>query len=116
MSLPDVLGRGREFLELGGLRNRRSWKLLSLATLAAAGTFAKLVLNGPLKHRTLNLDVLLEAQKRSKLENRGLVTVMNHSSLLDDPFTWGILPFKYFLKQGNTRWSLGAENVCFGNW
>ena len=114
MSLPDVRARGKDFLDLGGLRKKRYWKLFSMATLFATGSFAKLIMNVPLKHETQNMDILLEAHTRSTLENRGLVTVMNHSSLLDDPFTWGILPFKFFLSPANIRWSLGADNVCFG--
>lgn len=62
-----------------------------------------------------NLDILLEAKRRSEQENRGLVTYMNHMSLLDDPFIWGILPFDSYLNPDNVRWSLGADNVCFKN-
>lgn len=116
MSLPEVRSRGQAFFDLGGRRHTRAWKLASTAVLLATGSFVKAVMSGALlKKRTENLDILLEAQKRAKLENRGLLTIMNHSSLLDDPFTWGILPFSHFLNPKYLRWSLGADNVCFSN-
>ncbi|ONH79160.1 Lysophosphatidylcholine acyltransferase [Saccharomyces cerevisiae] len=55
------------------------------------------------------------ALERSKRENRGLMTVMNHMSMVDDPLVWATLPYKLFTSLDNIRWSLGAHNICFQN-
>lgn len=132
MSLSKVLSRGREFFEHpattpeGGTghtfsRLSRSWRIASAATLLLTGAFAKAVMGGAkvkagvLQQDVHGLQTLLDAQEQARREKRGLVTVMNHNSLLDDPFTWGILPFRRFWRRDNLRWSLGADNVCFSN-
>lgn len=46
---------------------------------------------------------------------RGLVTVCNHCSVLDDPglLCAGILPLRAFVAPSLMRWGLCAERVCF---
>lgn len=116
MSFNGVQDRGRQFLDLGGKRRTKWWQSLSSATVFATGIFAKGFLNLMIKDvEVTNLDILREAQERSIVERRGLVTIMNHMSLLDDPFVWGILPMHNFTSPGRVRWSLGADNVLFYN-
>ena len=38
-----------------------------------------------------------------------------HTSRLDDPLTWGILPVHTYLSSHLTRWSLGASDIIFTN-
>ncbi|KAF0517733.1 acyltransferase-domain-containing protein [Gigaspora margarita] len=44
---------------------------------------------------------------------RPILTVANHLSTLDDPLLWGSIPFKNFLSRHRTRWTLGAQEICF---
>lgn len=46
---------------------------------------------------------------------RGVITLSNHISTLDDPVTWGILPTHYFFNTRTTRWVLGASDMMFTN-
>lgn len=36
-------------------------------------------------------------------------------SSIDDPVTWGVLPFRYHLNPSNHRWSLGSYDIVFKN-
>ncbi|KAL2270291.1 hypothetical protein VTJ83DRAFT_2475 [Remersonia thermophila] len=60
------------------------------------------------------LDVL-ESRRDPAKRQRGLLTVSNHISILDDPVVWGILPFRYMIDPSNLRWTLGAADICFTN-
>ena len=46
---------------------------------------------------------------------RGLLTISNHTTPIDDPFLWGsLLPLGFLALRGtDLRWSLGAEDVVF---
>ncbi|EMC98619.1 hypothetical protein BAUCODRAFT_572705 [Baudoinia panamericana UAMH 10762] len=58
---------------------------------------------------------VLDSRKDEKARTRGLITVSNHVSVLDDPIMWGVLPNKYFWDPNNMRWSLGSYDICFRN-
>ena len=61
-----------------------------------------------------NLQSLIGAiEGRSK--GTPLITVANHTSTLDDPLLWGILPLRILMASGKLRWSLGAEELLFTN-
>ncbi|SCV02968.1 LAMI_0H04434g1_1 [Lachancea mirantina] len=114
MSLPDVLKRGDDFL---AEYPRRSvlWNLASHGTCLFTVGVSKLILNAFYNVKLNNYENLEHAIERSSLENRGLMTVMNHMSVVDDPFLWGVFPWKMYRKMENIRWCLGAQNVCFQN-
>ncbi|KAH8668330.1 hypothetical protein BX600DRAFT_459726 [Xylariales sp. PMI_506] len=57
------------------------------------------------------LDERQDVGKRAK----GLVTVCNHISALDDPLIWGVLPARHLFNPANMRWGLGAHDICFKN-
>ncbi|KAF2481247.1 hypothetical protein BDY17DRAFT_317926 [Neohortaea acidophila] len=57
----------------------------------------------------------LDKRRDEAERQRGLITVSNHLSVLDDPMIWGVLPFKYLFRPGNMRWSLGSYDICFKN-
>lgn len=47
---------------------------------------------------------------------RGVITVSNHISTLDDPVAWSILPTSHYAEpRKKVRWSLGASDVMFTN-
>ncbi|KAK6068827.1 acyltransferase [Seiridium cupressi] len=60
------------------------------------------------------LKVLDEREDVDKRE-RGLLTVCNHVSVIDDPMVWGVLPARYTFNPTNLRWGLGAHDICFKN-
>jgi len=58
---------------------------------------------------------VLDGRKDVDARERGLITVSNHVSVIDDPLIWGVLPLKYAFSPGNHRWSLGSYDICFQN-
>ncbi|KAK3295676.1 uncharacterized protein B0H64DRAFT_395950 [Chaetomium fimeti] len=58
---------------------------------------------------------ILDSRRDPANRQRGLLTVSNHVSVLDDPVVWGILPLRYTFDPSNLRWTLGAADICFAN-
>ncbi|KAK4204443.1 putative lysophosphatidylcholine acyltransferase [Triangularia verruculosa] len=58
---------------------------------------------------------LLDSRADPEKRERGLLTVSNHVSVLDDPMVWGLLPLSYAFNPNNLRWTLGAHDICFKN-
>lgn len=112
MSLPRVFERGDEFISE---YDRRSpwWNTFSRANCLLAVGFSKLVLNTFYNHKLHGLERIEAALKKSQEENRGLMTVMNHMSVVDDPFLWGFFPWRMYHDVDQIRWGLAAHNVCF---
>uniref|UniRef100_A0A060TGF0 Tafazzin family protein n=1 Tax=Blastobotrys adeninivorans TaxID=409370 RepID=A0A060TGF0_BLAAD len=114
MSFPKVHQRGWKFL--ADYSGDSLWfRLQRKATMAATGLWARAMVKNVYDTKYHNLDTLLEAYKTSKIENRGLLTIMNHTSVLDEPLCWGLLPLEHLLYPRRMRWTLGAENICFRN-
>ncbi|KAI9248625.1 Phospholipid/glycerol acyltransferase, partial [Sporodiniella umbellata] len=44
---------------------------------------------------------------------RGVITVSNHKSTLDDPFLWGVLPIRTLFTPTQMRWVMGAADICY---
>ncbi|KAF5393658.1 hypothetical protein D9757_000297 [Collybiopsis confluens] len=91
---------------------------MSAVTVSAIGLTCKAFLNSGLCKISVNglhnLVQALEGDERN--HGRGIVTVSNHISTLDDPVTWGVLPTKYYLRSSRfTRWTLGASDIMFTN-
>ncbi|GMM38819.1 lysophosphatidylcholine acyltransferase [Saccharomycopsis crataegensis] len=114
MSFPDVLQRGNDFLSEYP-RDSSFWNPLSKLTCLAVIGASKAFVYSAYKPKIFGLEKLDDALAKSKNENRGLLTIMNHMSVVDDPFLWGILPFRYYRDVDAIRWGLGASNVCFTN-
>ncbi|RDB20473.1 Tafazzin [Hypsizygus marmoreus] len=91
--------------------------LMSSATVTAVGLTCKAALNLGFCSVTVNgLPTLVAALEHSSRNNgKGVVTVSNHISTLDDPVTWGVLPARYYLHSRMTRWTLGASDILFTN-
>lgn len=58
---------------------------------------------------------LLDRRENVASRRRGLITVSNHTCVIDDPLIWGVLPFSYQIDPSNHRWSLAAHDICFTN-
>lgn len=114
MSFEQVFKRGDDFIGQYP-RTEPWWNFASKVTCWLAVGFGKLVLNTSYKPSIYGLENLDKALQRSKDENRGLMTVSNHMSTVDDPFMWGALPWKYYKDIDEIRWGLAAENLCFSS-
>ncbi|MCJ1374242.1 hypothetical protein MMC20_005474 [Loxospora ochrophaea] len=71
--------------------------------------------NSPEIHGLDGFLELLDRRKDPERRERGLITVSNHISVIDDPFIWGALPFSHQFNPTNSRWSLGAYDIVFKN-
>ncbi|KAI0740387.1 acyltransferase-domain-containing protein [Earliella scabrosa] len=92
--------------------------VLSKATVSAVGLFSKALLNiGFCSSVTVNgLDNLLHAlEDDERRKGRGVITMSNHISTLDDPVVWGVLPSRFYRDSRMTRWTLGASDIMFTN-
>ncbi|KAH7313268.1 acyltransferase-like protein [Stachybotrys elegans] len=93
------------------------WRLGSVAIAGTVGLAARFFMHGLNNTEVVGLENLLGVLDRRKTQGRerGLLTVCNHLSVLDDPLMWGILPLRYFADVPNLRWGLGAHDICFKN-
>lgn len=114
MSFQDVLKRGGEFLEEYP-RTSPLWNYASHATCLFMITGSKIILNTLYKPFVHNIEKLDNALAKARQENRGLLTVMNHMSVVDDPAFYAALPWRYHLDIDTIRWGFGAHNICFSN-
>lgn len=114
MSLPNVLARGDDFLNEFP-RQSPVWRFFSYGTCMFTIGMSKLILKSLYNVQLNNMDKLEKAIDRSQKENRGLMTMMNHMSVIDDPFIWGVFPWRIYHDLDSIRWCLGANNVCFQN-
>lgn len=112
MSFPEVLKRGEDFLND---YPRRSWwwNYASHATCLGMILGSKMLLNLLYSPQVNNIDKLEAALKRAREENRSLLTVMNHMSVVDDPCFYAMLPMRFHTDIDTIRWGFGAHNICF---
>ncbi|KAL8621819.1 hypothetical protein ACOMHN_016305 [Nucella lapillus] len=88
------------------------WKVSSRLMVAAVGAVSKLWLEWVNKVQVHNKEALTKAVA-SRAPDRGLVTVCNHTSCMDDPLLWGVLKMQMLLNCSYMRWTLAAEDICF---
>lgn len=112
MSYPDVLKRGEDFLS-DYPRDAPWWNFASHATCLGMILSSKLLLNILYKPEIHNIEKLDAALARARSENRSLLTVMNHMSVVDDPTFYAMLPWRYHRDVDTIRWGFGAHNICF---
>ncbi|TVY32383.1 Lysophosphatidylcholine acyltransferase [Lachnellula subtilissima] len=94
------------------------WRFSSSLIMGLTGSLSRGFLFGMNRTEVVGLDRFLETlDNRKNVEGRarGLITVSNHVSVIDDPLIWGVLPFKYAFSPSNHRWSLGSYDICFQN-
>ena len=114
MSFQEVLQRGDEFLKEFP-RQSLWWNIASHATCLSVLLPTKLVLNVLYRPYVHNIDKLDYALDKARRENRSLLTVMNHMSIVDDPTFYAALPMRFLSDLDTMRWGFGAENICFAN-
>ncbi|XP_076448306.1 tafazzin-like isoform X2 [Babylonia areolata] len=88
------------------------WKIASRLMVAAVGAFSKLWIEWMNKIDVHNKETLTTAIE-SRSPQRGLVTVCNHTSCMDDPLIWGVLKMRVLLNRSYMRWIPVAEDICF---
>ncbi|KIX03587.1 uncharacterized protein Z518_07140 [Rhinocladiella mackenziei CBS 650.93] len=96
------------------------WRAASYQTILVVATLSRFFLYGLNKTEVHGLPrflELLKARSDYKTRCRGLLTVSNHISVLDDPLIWGVLPLSFAAFHGymNHRWSFGSYDICFKN-
>ncbi|KAI2470622.1 hypothetical protein F4781DRAFT_390019 [Annulohypoxylon bovei var. microspora] len=94
------------------------WRMTSSIIMGLTATLSRSFLYGLNSVEVVGLDRFLEVlDKRKDVEKRqrGLITVSNHISVLDDPIMWGVLPLRYGFDPSNHRWGLGAHDICYKN-
>ncbi|KAI0014187.1 acyltransferase [Xylariaceae sp. FL0662B] len=94
------------------------WRMTSTMVMGLTAALSRVFLYGLNSVEVTGLQRFLDVlDKRKDIEKRqrGLITVSNHISVLDDPVMWGVLPFRYSFNPSNFRWELGAHDICFKN-
>lgn len=112
MSFPDVLKRGDTFLREYP-RDAWWWNYASHAACFGVILNAKVLLNLMYTPKLHNIERLDAALAKARAENRSLLTVMNHMSVVDDPTFYAALPWRFHFDIDTIRWGFGADNVCF---
>lgn len=87
---------------------------LSKVIVGGVGLACKAFLRWCTRTEVHNLPTLIHAISE-RPPNTPLITVSNHTSTLDDPLLWGILPPRILLDAARMRWALGAEELLFTN-
>ncbi|ORY23069.1 acyltransferase-domain-containing protein [Naematelia encephala] len=77
-------------------------------------------LKGKEKEISLGVEGGASVEESGGLGRRGIVTVCNHNSVIDDPTMWSMLPVSNYFPfaspshtSRNTRWTLGASDIMF---
>lgn len=98
------------------VRSRDSllWRASSAATLSFTSLLAKSFWYGAFRSKATGVEEFRRILE-NKSRDRGIVTVANHISVLDDPVAWSCLPLRNSLKPSLCRWTLGAQDICFTN-
>ncbi|KAK3399237.1 hypothetical protein B0T20DRAFT_392253 [Sordaria brevicollis] len=93
-------------------------RIASVAIMGLTGVISRTFLYGLNDIEVKGLDrfkALLDSREDPERRERGLLTVSNHISVLDDPVVWGVLPLSYAFNPNNLRWTLAAHDICFAN-
>ncbi|KPI39316.1 Lysophosphatidylcholine acyltransferase [Cyphellophora attinorum] len=94
------------------------WRTASQATLLGTATLCRLFLYGLNKTEVHGFPAfyeLLRSRDDPTKRERGLLTVSNHVSVMDDPIIWGTLPLSghRFGAPQRIRWGFGSHDICF---
>jgi monolysocardiolipin acyltransferase len=94
------------------------WRTASQATLLGTAVLCRAFLYGLNKtevHGFAAFYDLLRSRDDPTKRERGLLTVSNHVSVMDDPIIWGTLPLSghRFGSPQKIRWGFGSHDICF---
>ncbi|KAK9328662.1 hypothetical protein V1520DRAFT_345499 [Lipomyces starkeyi] len=89
------------------------WRLGGMTVMSLTGLLSRAFLYGFHNVNAYGVDQFVQVLERAKKEGRGVLTVSNHISVIDDPVMWGLLPIRMMFNPTHLRWGLGAENICF---
>ena len=94
------------------------WRSASYQTILFVSFLSRAFLFGLNKTEVTGLPrflELLKARADYKTRRKGLVTVSNHTCVIDDPLIWGVLPLSFTAVHGymNHRWTFGSHDICF---
>ncbi|KAJ5526245.1 Tafazzin [Penicillium pulvis] len=88
------------------------WRAMSNMTMWGVAGLCRAFLSGLCNadaHGAEAFTELLDSRRDPSQRTKGLITVSNHISVMDDPLLWGILPPRFW----NKRWSFGSHDICF---
>lgn len=121
-SLPKVYGLTTEEVERIEKKNATYVETKALTGEGALGTamiisavslFSKMLMINLNELKMYGMDALYNAIENRK-EGQGLLTFMNHQSVLDDPFLLSAaLPRRILLNPDLMRWGLCSMDICF---
>jgi monolysocardiolipin acyltransferase len=111
---------GHDDLYQNAERSSLFWTTLSYQTILTVASLSRAFLSGLNNVEVHGLPRFLDLLKSRcdyRTRKRGLLTVSNHISVMDDPLIWGVLPLSFHAYHGymNHRWSLGSHDICFKN-
>ena len=94
------------------------WRCASSSTYIGVAALCRGFLYGLNKTEVHGLPAFLEllrSRADPSARQRGLLTVSNHVSVMDDPLIWGVIPLSHHLAHGtaNQRWGFGSHDICF---
>nr|QKG86313.1 hypothetical protein [Aspergillus sp. FM242] len=94
------------------------WRAMSATTIFGVAGLCRSFLylcSRPEVHGLGSFLELLDSRQDPSQRTRGLLTVSNHTSVMDDPLMWGFLPMRYnFGLQNQTkRWGFGSHDICY---
>ncbi|KAL4906707.1 hypothetical protein BDW74DRAFT_167259 [Aspergillus multicolor] len=94
------------------------WRSLSSTTILGVAALCRGFLyacSRPQTHGMEEFLELLDSRKDPSQRKKGLLTVSNHISVMDDPLVWGFLPLKYNfgLSSSNRRWGMASHDICY---
>ncbi|KOC13428.1 tafazzin [Aspergillus flavus AF70] len=94
------------------------WRAMSSATIFGVAALCRsflYTLSRPEVNGLESFLELLDSRSDPSQRKRGLLTVSNHISVMDDPIMWGFLPLRYNFgfSNWNRRWGFGSHDICF---
>ncbi|GFF66833.1 phosphate acyltransferase [Aspergillus lentulus] len=94
------------------------WRALSATTIFGVAALCRSFLFMCSRPEINGLDSfleLLESRQDRSRRTRGLLTVSNHISVMDDPIMWGAIPLRwnFGLSSSNKRWGFGSHDICY---
>lgn len=93
----------------------RYWRASSSAVVMIISVMSKLFIRYCNKPQVYNRQKLINCILH-RPSNKGLITVCNHYSMVDDALLAYMLPWAQILHRPSMRWLLGAKDVCFTNY